>query len=173
VITNGRVHVPGWPPATTQPGDALRELLTRMGAEVHLDEQGLTVAGTGTIRGIDADLRDVTELATVLAALAARADGPSHLTGLKHVRGHETDRLAALHHELTGLGADVVEEEDGLVITPAALHGGTWRAYADHRMATAGAVLGLVVDGVEVDDIGATTKTLPDFPGLWSAMLAG
>jgi 3-phosphoshikimate 1-carboxyvinyltransferase len=173
LITNGRVHVPGWPHATTQPGDALRDLLARMGADVHLDDGGLTVTGTGTIRGLDADLRDVTELATVLAALAARADGPSRLTGLKHVRGHETDRLAALHRELTAVGADVVEEEDGLVITPAPLHGALWHAYADHRMATAGAVLGLAVEGVEVDDIAATTKTLPDFPGLWSTMLAG
>jgi 3-phosphoshikimate 1-carboxyvinyltransferase len=88
------------------------------------------------------------------------------------MRGHETDRLAALHHELTGLGCEVVEEADGLVIVPGPLHGGLWRAYADHRMATAGAVLGLVVDGVEVDDIAATTKTLPDFPGLWSTLLA-
>jgi 3-phosphoshikimate 1-carboxyvinyltransferase len=106
-------------------------------------------------------------------ALAARADAPSHLTGLAHMRGHETDRLAALHHELTGLGCEVVEEPDGLVIIPGPLHGGLWRSYADHRMATAGAVLGLVVDGIEVDDVAATTKTLPDFPGLWSGLLAG
>jgi 3-phosphoshikimate 1-carboxyvinyltransferase len=144
-----------------------------MGAEVRLDAEGLTVSGTGRIAPLTADLRDVTELVTVLAALAARADGPSRLTGLGHMRGHETDRLAALHHELTGLGCDVDEEADGLTITPRALHGGVWRAYADHRMATAGAVLGLVVDGVEVDDIAATTKTLPDFPGAWSALLAG
>ena len=167
------MRVPGWPHATTQPGDALRDLLARMGADVHLDEDGLTVTGGDTIHGLDADLRDVTELATVLAALAARADGPSHLSGLKHVRGHETDRLAALHRELTAVGADVVEHDDGLTITPAPLHGATWHAYADHRMATAGAVLGLAVDGVEVDDIASTTKTLPDFPGLWSALLAG
>jgi len=173
VITGGRVRIPGWPHRTTQPGDALRDLLARMGADVRLDDAGLTVTGTGTIRPLDADLRDVTELATVLAALAARAEGPSRLAGLGHIRGHETDRLAALHHELANLGGEVVEEPDALTITPAPLHGGTWRAYADHRMATAGAVLGLAVDGVEIDDIGATTKTLPDFPGLWSALLAG
>jgi 3-phosphoshikimate 1-carboxyvinyltransferase len=144
-----------------------------MGAEVDLGDTGLTVRGTGSIHGIEADLRAVTELVTVLAALAARADGPSRFTGLAHVRGHETDRLAALHRELANLGCEVQEDDDGLTITPRPLHGGLWRAYADHRMATAGAVLGLVVDGVAVDDIAATTKTLPDFPGAWSALLAG
>jgi 3-phosphoshikimate 1-carboxyvinyltransferase len=129
------------------------------------------VTGTGAINAIDADLRDVTEMVTVIAVLLALADEPSQLRGLGHMRGHETDRLAALYAELTNLGGDVTEHADGLTIRPRALHGGTWRAYADHRMATAGAVLGLVVDGVEVDDIGATSKTLPDFPGMWSALL--
>jgi 3-phosphoshikimate 1-carboxyvinyltransferase len=109
----------------------------------------------------------------VLAALCALAEGPSTLTGIAHLRGHETDRLAALAAEVNGLGGNAVETDDGLRITPAPLHGGRWHAYADHRMATAGAVLGLVVDGVVVDDIGCTTKTLPDFPGQWAALLAG
>ncbi|WP_375492237.1 3-phosphoshikimate 1-carboxyvinyltransferase [uncultured Jatrophihabitans sp.] len=173
LVTAGEVRIPHWPHETTQAGDALRELLVAIGADVRLDADGLRVRGTGTITGIDADLRDVTELATVLAALAALADSPSHLTGLGHMRGHETDRLAAMYAELTALGCDVTEHADGLAIRPAPLHGGTWHAYADHRMATAGAVLGLAVDGVEIDDIATTGKTLPDFTGLWSAMLAG
>jgi len=171
VVTGGAVRVPGWPTHTTQPGDALRSLLTEMGAEVTVDDSGLTVRGTGTIRPLVADLRDVTELVTVIASLAAVADGTSQLSGLGHMRGHETDRLAALYAELTRLGGDVTEHADALTIRPRPLHGGTWHAYADHRMATAGAVLGLVVDGVEIDDIAATTKTLPDFVGMWSAML--
>ena len=171
VLTGGTVRVPRWPLATTQPGDALRDLLAALGASVQLDDTGLTVTGSGSVSPLDADLRDVTELVTVLAVLAAVADGPSRLAGVGHMRGQETDRLAALRTELTRLGGDVTEEPDALVIRPLPLHGGTWRAYADHRMATAGAVLGLVVDGVEVDDIGATAKTLPDFPGLWSEML--
>jgi 3-phosphoshikimate 1-carboxyvinyltransferase len=142
-----------------------------MGGEVRLDPDGLTVTGTGTVLGLDADLHDVGELTPVLAAVAALADGPSSLRGVGHLRGHETDRLAALCSELTALGGDVVEHGDGLTITPRPLHGGTWHAYADHRMATAGAVIGLAVDEVEVDDIGATAKTLPDFPGMWSALL--
>jgi 3-phosphoshikimate 1-carboxyvinyltransferase len=144
-----------------------------MGADVRLSPDGLTVRGTGGITGFDADLRDVSELVTVLAVCAALADRPSTFTGLAHMRGHETNRLAALRTELTGFGGDVRELPDGLTITPRPLRGGIWHAYADHRMATAGAVLGLAVDGVYVDDIASTTKTLPDFPGMWSDLLAG
>ncbi|HEU5266584.1 MAG TPA: 3-phosphoshikimate 1-carboxyvinyltransferase [Jatrophihabitans sp.] len=173
LVTDGSVHVPGWPAVTTQAGDALRDLLVTMGADVRLAPDGLTVRGTGGITGFDADLRDVSELVTVLAVCAALADGPSTFTGLAHMRGHETDRLAALRTELTGLGADVRERPDGLTVNPRPLRGGIWHAYADHRMATAGAVLGLVVGGVYVDDIARTKKTLPDFLGMWSDLLAG
>jgi 3-phosphoshikimate 1-carboxyvinyltransferase len=171
LVTGGEVYVPGWPASTTQAGDALRGLLAEMGAEVELTADGLTVRGNGSIGGLVADLRDVGELSPVLAAVAALADSESSFYGIGHLRGHETDRLAALCTELTRFGGAVTEQSDGLRITPRQLHGGEWRAYADHRMATAGAVLGLVVDGVQVDDIASTSKTLPDFPAMWSAML--
>ncbi len=171
LVTGGEVTVPGWPATTTQAGDELRDLLVRMGADVAQDESELTVRGTGTITGIDADLRDFPELATVIAALAALADVPSRLTGLAHTRGHETDRLTALSTEINRLGGAATDSADGLHITPQPLHGGLWQAYADHRMATAGAVIGLAVDGVEIDDIETTGKTLPDFAGMWSRML--
>jgi 3-phosphoshikimate 1-carboxyvinyltransferase len=171
LATGGQVTIPGWPGVTTQPGDALRELLTQMGAAVDLDDRGLTVSGADGIGPLVADLHDVGELAPVLAALCALADGESALTGIAHLRHHETDRLAALTAELTALGGSVRETDDGLQIRPATLHGGTWRTYADHRMATAGAVIGLVVDGVEIDDISCTSKTLPDFSGLWTMLL--
>jgi 3-phosphoshikimate 1-carboxyvinyltransferase len=173
LATGGEVTVPGWPATTAQAGDALRDLLARMGGDVSHDGADLTVRGTGAIAPLDADLRDVTELVTVLAVLAALADGPSTLTGLAHMRGHETDRLTALRTEINRLGGDVTQTADTLHITPRPLHGGVWHTYADHRMATAGAVLGLAVDGVQVDDIMTTSKTLPDFPGMWSHMLAG
>jgi 3-phosphoshikimate 1-carboxyvinyltransferase len=172
LATGGAVTVPGWPATTTQPGDALRFVLAKMGGEVTFDGGDLTVRGTGPIGPLSADLRDVTELVTVVAALAALADGPSHLTGLGHMRGHETDRLTALRTEINRLGGEVVQTPDALHVTPRPLHAGVWRAYSDHRMATAGAVLGLVVDGVHIDDIATTNKTLPDFPGMWARMLA-
>jgi 3-phosphoshikimate 1-carboxyvinyltransferase len=121
---------------------------------------------------VDIDLHDAGELTPTVAALAALAGGPSVLRGIAHLRGHETDRLAALRTELNGLGGDVTETEDGLAIRPAPLHGGDWHAYADHRMATAGAIIGLMVPGVRVDDIATTAKTIPDFPGLWNGMLS-
>jgi 3-phosphoshikimate 1-carboxyvinyltransferase len=170
LVTGGSVTVPHWPARTDQPGDALRHLLTQMGASVTLDERGLTVTGSGRIAPLVADLHDVGEITPTLAAIAALAEGESRLTGIAHLRGHETDRLKALADEINALGGHATELDDGLIIRPATLHGGLWHAYADHRMATAGAIIGLAVEGVEVDDITCTTKTLPDFPGLWSTL---
>lgn len=170
-VTGGAVSVPLWPATTTQPGDAIRDILTAMGAEVSLREGTLTVRGPRRLRGLDVDLHDVGELTPTVAALAALADGPSTLRGIAHLRGHETDRLAALSAEINGLGGTVTETADGLRIEPRALRSGTWRSYADHRMATAGAILGLVVPGVDVEDVGTTAKTLPGFENLWATML--
>lgn len=172
-VTEGEVSVPFWPQTTTQPGDAIREILVRMGADVVLAESKLTVRGPKQLHGIDIDLHDIGELTPTVAALAALADSPSWLRGIAHLRGHETDRLAALSTEINRLGGQVTETDDGLEITPAPLHAGQWHSYADHRMATAGAILGLRVDGIEIEDIGTTAKTLPDFVGLWSHMLDG
>jgi 3-phosphoshikimate 1-carboxyvinyltransferase len=170
-LTAGEVTVPGWPERTTQAGDGIRDILTSMGCEVTLSADGLTVAGPAKLSGVDVDLHDVGELTPTVAALAALAAEPSVLRGVAHLRGHETDRLAALRTELNGLGGDVTETEDGLAIRPVGLRGGLWHAYADHRMATAGAIVGLAVPGVEVDDIATTAKTMPDFPGMWARML--
>jgi 3-phosphoshikimate 1-carboxyvinyltransferase len=172
MICGGSVTIADWPKTTTQPGDQLRSIFTQMGAKVSMDERGLTLSGTGVIHGIDIDLHDVGELTPSIAAVAALADSPSHLRGIAHLRLHETDRLAALTREINSLGGDVVEEESALHITPAPLHGGVFHTYDDHRLATAGAVIGLVVPGIEVENIATTRKTLPDFPGLWSSLLA-
>lgn len=171
-VTKGTVRVPHWPRSTTQPGDVFREILAQMGARVDLASGVLTVEGPEVLNGVDFDLHDVGELAPTVAAVAALAEGPSILRGIAHLRGHETDRLAALAAEIVGLGGNAVETDDGLRIDPAPLHGGMWRSYADHRMATAGAIVGLRVPGVEVDDIGTTAKTLPGFEMLWEAMLS-
>jgi 3-phosphoshikimate 1-carboxyvinyltransferase len=173
VVTGGEVTVPGWPPTTTQPGDRLRRLLEAFGATCMLTPQGLTVRGDGAIRGIDADLSDVSELTPVVAALCALADSPSRLSGIAHIRGHETDRLTALARELGGLGAEVTETDDGLVIAPRPLRGGGFETYDDHRLAHAGAVIGLVVPGVRLTDVACTTKTMPDFPARWTSLVGG
>ncbi len=173
LATAGTVTIPGWPQHTTQAGDDLRGLLAQMGAQVHLADARLTVTGPGTIRGIDADLGQVGELTPVVAALAALESSPSHLSGIGHLRGHETDRLSALAEMLGAFGTRVDATADALHITPGSLHGATVSSYGDHRMATAAAVVGLVVPGVRIEDIATTGKTLPDFPGMWHAMLTG
>jgi 3-phosphoshikimate 1-carboxyvinyltransferase len=170
-VSRGSVVVRDWPRSTTQAGDAMRAILTLMGCEVEYVEAGLRVRGTGRLSGIDVDLHDVGELAPAVAALCALADSPSHLRGIAHIRGHETDRLAALATELGGLGADVTEHADGLSLRPAPLHGGVFHTYADHRMAHAGVIVGAAVDGVLVENIETTGKTFPDFAGFWSRLL--
>lgn len=170
LVTAGRVTIPGWPATTTQPGDLLRRLCTSLGASVSLDAAGLTVRGPGAIPGVDLDLHEASELTPVIAAVLTLADGPSTIRGVAHIRFHETDRLAALAHELTAIGADVRETADGLEIRPKPLHSGVFGTYHDHRMAQAGAVIGLVVDGVQVENVGTTRKTLPDFVGMWGAL---
>ncbi|MET8389244.1 3-phosphoshikimate 1-carboxyvinyltransferase [Streptosporangium canum] len=173
MVTGGTVTVPGWPSETTQPGDQLRRLLAGMGASVEHVPGGLRVTGTGRVGGIEADLRDVAELTPTIAALAALADSPSRISGVAHIRGHETDRLAALAAEINGLGGDVSETADGLEIRPRPLTGGVFHTYDDHRMATAGAVIGLAVPGVQVENIATTGKTLPEFASMWADMLEG
>lgn len=171
VATGGRVRVPGWPRRSRQPGDRLPELLSRMGAACVLDDDGLTVTAGDRFDGLDADLADCTELVPALVALAALARTPSTLRGIGHMRGHETDRLTALATELTRLGGEVVETADALRIRPRPLHGGTVRTYHDHRIAMFAAVLGLAVDGVLVEDVATTGKTVPDFVDRWVGML--
>ena len=171
MVCGGSITISDWPRATTQPGDQLRDIFTQMGATVELNDDGLTLTGGSSIHGIDIDLHDVGELTPSIAALASLADSPSHLRGIGHLRLHETDRLAALTREINSLGGKVVEEETALHITPAPLHAGVFHTYEDHRLATAGAVIGLVTPGVEVENVATTRKTLPDFPGLWNSLV--
>lgn len=179
LVAGGTVTIDGWPDATTQVGAQLEGLLALFGARVSRAADSITVDGGAGVRGgsapagVELDLSEAGELAPTLAALAALASGPSRLSGIGHLRGHETDRLAALHDDIVSLGGAVTELDDGLDITPAPLHGGAWRAFDDHRIATSGALIGLAVEGVEVDDIGSTAKTLPEFPELWSELLHG
>ena len=177
MVCGGSITIADWPKQTTQPGDQLREILTQMGAQVSINNEGLTLTGGETIHGIDIDLHDVGELTPAIAALAALADSPSHLRGIGHLRLHETDRLAALTREINSLGGNVTEDETSLRITPAGafgkgLHGGTFHTYDDHRLATAGAVIGLLIPEIEIENVATTRKTLPDFPGLWQSLIS-
>jgi 3-phosphoshikimate 1-carboxyvinyltransferase len=170
VVTQSEVTIP-WPESTTQVGDQFRKLLQQMGAEVSYQGKQLTVRGTNEILGIQADLSEAGELVPTIAAIAALASTPSELTGISHLRGHETDRLAALVTEITSIGGKAQELSDGIRIEPSKLTGGLWKTYEDHRMATAGAIIGLRVPGIEIQDISVTSKTMPNFAQLWLEML--
>jgi 3-phosphoshikimate 1-carboxyvinyltransferase len=177
VVTGGSVTISGWPAETTQVGNDLLEILPLFGAEVSRQGDKVTVSGkrdtegNPVVHGITLDLTTGGELAPAIVAIAALASTPSTITGIGHIRHHETDRLAALASEINKLGGKVTELEDGLQIEPAALDGGLWLSYEDHRMATSGAIIGLVVPGVEVENIGTTSKTLPEFPELWKSLV--
>jgi 3-phosphoshikimate 1-carboxyvinyltransferase len=173
VVTGGTVRITGWPATSVQPADNILSVLGKLNAVVTQTDSFLEVRGSADYDGFDVDLRAVGELAPSVAALAALATpgSVSRLSGIAHLRGHETDRLAALSAEINRLGGDCQETPDGLLITATPLRPGIWRAYADHRMAMAGAIVGLRAAGVRVDDIGTTGKTLPEFPQLWARML--
>lgn len=172
VALGGSVTIPGWPAHSTQPGVLLGELLPQFGAKATRRGGALTVTGSGNVHGVDMDLSAAGELAPNLVALAALADGPSVFRGIGHIRGHETNRLEALVNELRRVGCGAEETADGIRVTPSELHGATWRTYHDHRMATSGAIIGLRVPGIELDDIGTTAKTIPQFAALWEDMIA-
>ena len=181
-VTGGRIVIRHWPTITTQPGDRFRTILEHMGAHctrTSTPHHDLIVTGPPTRRhhphgltGITIDLHDIGELTPTIAAVAALADTPSHLTGIAHLRGHETDRLHALASNLNALGGDVIDTDDGLIITPAPLHGGTWPTYGDHRMATAGAIIGAAIPGLKIENIDTTSKTFPHFDQAWMQTVA-
>lgn len=172
MVAGGSVTIPGWPKSTTQVGDEFDGILQKMGASISKSENGLNISGNGSIHGIDIDLSIGGELAPVVAALATLADSPSRLRGIAHLRGHETDRLAALATEINRIGGICRETADGLEIEPSSnLHGALWHTYEDHRMATAGAIIGLRVAGIEILDISTTAKTMPTFDKLWLKMI--
>lgn len=181
VIAGGEVRIPNWPAETTQVGDLLREILPLFGAEVAVDEDRLLtcrvetgVVQGGSFEGVELDFSAAGgELVPNIAAVCAFASSASALTGIGHLRGHETDRITALANELGAVGVEVAEQPEGLIIHPGELRAAEWKCYADHRMATSGALVGLGVAGITLDDVRSTAKTLPQFVELWEGMLAG
>lgn len=171
LATGGRVRIPRWPRVSLQPTTQVLQVLEAFGAVVEVTDDGLRVDAPGSLLGVDVDLRDIGETAPTFAALAALAEQPSRLRGIEHLRGHETDRLAALEAEINGLGGQVKQLEDGLSVTPATLSGGRFHTYEDHRMATTGAILALRTPGITVENVETTSKTIPDFTARWQGLL--
>jgi 3-phosphoshikimate 1-carboxyvinyltransferase len=173
VAAGGRVTVEGWPTETTQAGDAIRDILVQIGARVEWTRGGLTVFGSAEPPPCELDLADASELTPSLAALFGVSEGPFAIRGVAHIRGHETDRISALVTELRKIGADVDEFEDGLRVNAGGRTPGTWSTYADHRMAHAGAVAGLAIPGLVLDDVACVSKTWPDFAEVWERVVRG
>ena len=173
LLTGGEVTIQDWPKETTQPGDQLRTIFEAMGGKILFTDNGLCLRGGEEIRGIDIDLHDVGELTPIITVVAAVAGTASHLRGIGHLRLHETDRLASLAAEINSLGGEVIEHPTSLEIRPAKLNGGTFHTYEDHRLATAGAVLGLLVPGIHVENMETVGKTMPTFPTLWHSLVSG
>ncbi|MFZ9248444.1 MAG: 3-phosphoshikimate 1-carboxyvinyltransferase [Candidatus Nanopelagicales bacterium] len=171
MVTKGEIKINDWPLQTTQAGNSWIEILSLMGANIQLNSKQLILKNDSEIKGINYNLNNVGELTPVLVAISLFANSKSEFTGISHLRGHETDRLAALVENITAIGGDAKETEDGLIINPKQLHGGVWKAFDDHRMATAGAVIGLKVKDIYVDDIATTSKTLPNFEEMWNKMV--
>jgi 3-phosphoshikimate 1-carboxyvinyltransferase len=173
LATGGRVTIPGWPAGSLQAAGLILDVLGQMGARWTQTQAGLRVEGTGAIHGITADLRDISELAPVLTALAALADSPSEFTGIGHMRLHESDRLAALAAEIGALGGLVTELPDGLRVQPRPLRAASdpFDSHDDHRLVMAAAVLGLAVPGLRVANAATVAKTFPAFRALWQQML--
>ncbi len=167
LVTGGSMRVRNWPEETEQAGGEWTAIASQFGGDARPDGDDLVFTAGKHLTGVDIDLHDVGELTPVVAAIAALADGESRLTGVAHLRGHETDRLAALAAEINRLGGDVEELDDGLVIRPRPLHGGVFSTYDDHRMAQAAVVLGLRIPDLAVENVGTTAKTYPDFATVW------
>ncbi|MDP9806713.1 3-phosphoshikimate 1-carboxyvinyltransferase [Trueperella bonasi] len=174
MVTGGQVSIPRWPSVTTQPGDSYREIFAAMGARITLEDGLLTVVGPDVIEPYNADMKDVGELVPTVAAVAAFAQGTSHLRNIGHLRGHETNRLAALVAELGKMGVEAWEDGDNLVIEGGGeLRPAVIESYEDHRMATFGAILGLRLAGTEVVNVETTSKTLPGFAQMWERAFGG
>jgi 3-phosphoshikimate 1-carboxyvinyltransferase len=171
MVAGGELTINDWPESTTQVGKQYIDLLSQMGASFELTSGGLKISSDGIIHGITADLSEAGELTPTIAALATLADSPSVLSGISHLRGHETDRLKALSTEINRIGGDCKETEDGLIITPRELTGGEWFTYHDHRMATTAAIIGLKTD-IRIENIETTAKTMPDFKTMWVGLVS-
>ena len=175
VVAGGSVTILGWPDHTTQVGKLVPELLEYFGATVTRTATTLTVTSpglaAGPLPGVTLDLHEGGELAPTIISLSVFSASPSTFSGIAHLRGHETDRIAALVANIRDIGGIAEETPDGIIVTPSPLAGGLWRAWGDHRMATSGALIGLGQEGISVDDIGQTSKTLPEFVSLWLGML--
>ena len=162
-VAGGRVRVQHLGRSSAQGDLQFARILERMGCTVTQGEDFTEVAGTGQLRGIEVDMGDIPDVVQTLAAIAPFADGTVTIRNVAHIRGHETDRIAALAAELRRLGARADEHPDGITIHPGAVHATDIETYDDHRMAMSFAITGLGLPGLRIKDPACVSKTFPDF----------
>jgi len=162
-VTGGRVRIPGLTRQSRQGDIRFVEVLAAMGCAVTWGPDFIEVQGPDALRGVTVDMRDISDTALTLAAIAPLATTPTEIRGLAHTRHQETDRVHALATELQRLGVPVEELPDGLRIRPAAVQPGVVETYHDHRIAMSFAVLGLRVPGIGLRNPQCVRKTFPDF----------
>jgi len=163
-IVGGRVRVNGLGSDSAQGDVGFADVLRRMGADVHVAPDHIEVRGSGTLQAVDVDLGPMSDTAPTFAALAARADGRSSVTGIGFIRTtKESDRLAASVTELQRLGVDATIDEDGFTVVGGPHQHAEVETYEDHRMAMSMALLGLADTPVTILDPGCVAKTFPGY----------
>jgi len=164
-IAGGRVTIAGLGSETLQGDARFADVLADMGASVTRTDDSTTVAMDGPLRGLgDVDMSDLPDMAQTLAVVATFADRPTRVRGVGFIRGHETDRIAAVVRELRRCGIDASEEDDGFVVRPGEPRPARIETYDDHRMAMSFALLGLRAAGITIADPDCVAKT---FPAYW------
>ena len=167
-LLGGSVRVENIGRASRQGDIAFLGLLERMGCRIVEEAGGIEVSRAGELKGADADLRDMPDIAPTLAAIAPLASSPTRIRGIASARLKESDRIAAMCAELARLGVDVEEHPDGMTIRPcASIRPASIRTYNDHRMAMAFALVGLQTAGISIENPGCVSKT---FPGYFEAL---
>jgi 3-phosphoshikimate 1-carboxyvinyltransferase len=169
-VTGGRVRVQHLGRDSGQGDLRFVDVLERMGCTVTRAAEYTEVAGPAQLRGVDADMGDISDTAQTLAAIAPFADGPVTLRGVAHIRNKETDRVSAVATELRRMGVTVDERPDSLTVHPATPHAADIETYDDHRMAMSFAVAGLRQAGLRIKDPGCVSKTFPDFWDRFAAL---
>lgn len=162
-ITGGRVTVQHLHLDSMQGDVQFVRILEQMGCQVVVSDSGITVTGPSQLKGIDVDMRAISDTALTLAAIAPFADSNVTIRNIEHTRWQETDRIHAMVTELRKLGVPVVEHQDGLEISPAPITPAAIDTYEDHRMAMAFSLVGLKADGIRINDPDCVSKTFPNY----------
>ncbi len=162
-LTGGCVTVKSLSTSSAQGDVQFVHVLEQMGCQVSASDDGITVKGPNQLKGIDVDMKAISDTALTLAAIAPFSDSRVAIRNIEHTRWQETDRIHAMVTELRRLGVSVVEHQDGLEISPSPITPTAIDTYNDHRVAMAFSLIGLKVPGIRIKNPGCVSKTFPDY----------